>query len=121
MGNKYGLVGKIIAIGIPIVVLIIFCYCFWFYSRDLCYSCSSCCLCCYLPNNTIIKNIVSFLKYEKTNKQIFEENCIICLKNIKIVKIIEGNVETKEKIELIMKKKITKIFYLKMKKIKIKI
>jgi hypothetical protein len=105
MGNKYGLVGKIIAIGIPIVVLIIFCYCFWFYSRDLCYSCSSCCLCCYLPNNTILKNIVSFLKYEKTNKQIFEENCIICLKNLKIVKIIEGNVETKEKIELIMKKK----------------
>ena len=92
-----------------------------FYSRDLCYSCSSCCLCCYLPNNTNLKNIVSFLKYQKTNKQIFEENCIICLKNLKIVKIIEGNVETKEKIELIMKKKITKIFYLKMKKIKIKI
>ena len=76
-----------------------------FYSRDLCYSCSSCCLCCYLPNNTNLKNIVSFLKYQKTNKQIFEENCIICLNNLKIVKIIEGNGEQKEKIELTMNKK----------------
>ena len=59
----------------------------------------------YLPNNTNLKNIVSFLKYQKTNKQIFEENCIICLNNLEIVKIIEGNCEKKEKIELTMNKK----------------
>ena len=78
MGNKYGLVGKIIAIGIPIVVLIIFCYCFWFYSRDLCYSCSSCCLCCYLPNNTIIAMIAVSIKTDFYIKMHAKANNLIC-------------------------------------------
>jgi len=67
----------------------------------------SCRRCSYLPNNKNLKNIVSFLKYQKTNKQIFEENFTICLNNLKIVKIIEGNCEKKEKIELTMNKKDT--------------
>ena len=102
-------------------IIVISIFVFLFVLCIICNIICKCRKCSYLPNNTNLKNIVSFLKFEKTNKQIFEENCIICLKNLKIVKIIEGNVETKEKIELIMKKKITKIFYLKMKKIKIKI
>ena len=65
------------------------------------------CFCSHLPKNRNLKNIISFLKYQKTNKQIFEENCIICLKNLEIVKIIDGYSEPKEKIELTKNKKDT--------------
>ena len=58
------------------------------------------CFCSHLPNNRNLKYIVIFLRYQKTNKQIFKEKCIICLKNLKIVKIIDGYSEQKEKIEL---------------------
>ena len=106
MDSKMGevnLIAIIIASVIFSIFLILFIYCFIFYR--VCSSCCSCCSCCYLPNNTNLKNIVSFLKYQKTNKQIFKEYCIICLNNLEIVKIIEGNGEQEEKIELIMKKK----------------
>ena len=54
----------------------------------------------YLQNDLKLRMIVSFLKSQKTNKKIFEENCIICLNNLEIHK---KNI--KEKItEIIMKK-----------------
>ena len=60
--------------------------------------------CRYLPNDANLKNIVSFLQLQKTNKNIFIENCIICLKNLEIVKIVNESNEGKEKIELTVKK-----------------
>jgi hypothetical protein len=47
-----------------------------------------------------INDIVSFLKSQKTNKKIFEENCIICLKDLKVN--IEKNIE--KNTELMIKK-----------------
>jgi uncharacterized membrane protein YgcG len=41
--------------------------------------------CRYLPSDPKLKKIVSFLKLQKTNKNIFTENCIICLKNLEIL------------------------------------
>ena len=59
--------------------------------------------CRYLPNDSNLKKIVEFLKLQKTNKDIFKENCIICLKNLEIVKIVNESNEGKEKIELTVK------------------
>ena len=54
-----------------------------------------------LPNNSKLKNIVSFLKSQKTNNKIFSENCIICLnKLIRKKDKKEINIELKEKKEV---------------------
>jgi len=97
-------------IGINAIMALIIVLSYFVFIIVICIICiiiCKCIKCSYLPNNTNLKNIVSFLKYQKTNKQIFEENCIICLNNLEIVKIIEGSGEKKEKIELIMNKKDT--------------
>ena len=60
--------------------------------------------CRYLPSDPKLKKIVTFLKLQKTNQNIFSENCIICLKNLEIVKIVNESNEEKEKIELTTKK-----------------
>ena len=60
--------------------------------------------CRYLPSDAKLNKIVTFLKLQKTNQNIFIENCIICLKNLEIVKIVNESNEVKEKIELTVKK-----------------
>ena len=56
----------------------------------------------YLPNDSKLKDIVSFLKSQKANKKFFEKNCIICLSNLKIN--IEKNIKKEKNTEIIMEK-----------------
>lgn len=50
--------------------------------------------CYYLPDEHDLRNIVSFLKAQKTNKKIFTENCVICLN--KLIKESEKQKEEKK-------------------------
>ena len=55
-----------------------------------------------LSNDSRFQNIVSFLKSQKANKKIFEENCIICLNALKIN--IKKNIKEEKSNEIMMEK-----------------
>lgn len=61
-----------------------------------------CCPTIYLPNDSKLKDIVSFLKSQKANKKIFEENCCICLNSLINPK---NKSEEKNSIEIMTDKK----------------
>ena len=56
----------------------------------------------YSPKDPKLKNIVSFMKSQKKNKKIFEENCVICLNalEINIKKEFKDKKETEIAMEL---------------------